>query len=152
MRSHAAFGASGHDEADSLRLLRRKMAPEQQAQRKRGVATRKVVDETISLRLRQHGNDAFGVEAPRANRGFDTADVVRRGRGDAMDEGAACHGNLIADAWVAGRFTRNKADRNSASAVRRAVRAWRRGCRPSFQLIGATWRAARPRAPADRRR
>jgi hypothetical protein len=92
----------GHDEADSLRLLRRKMAPEQQAQRKRGVATRKVVDETISLRLRQHGNDAFGVDAPRANRSFDTADVVWRGRGDAMDEGAACHGNLIADAWVRG--------------------------------------------------
>jgi hypothetical protein len=80
------------------------MAPEQQAQRKRGVATREVVDETISLRFRQHGNDTFGVDAPRANRSFDTADVVWCGRRDAMDEGAACHGNLIADAWVLSRI------------------------------------------------
>ena len=32
-----------------------------------------------------------------------------------MDEGAACHETLLLDAWVAG-FTRNKADRNNASA------------------------------------
>src|SRR6516164_2938429 len=94
MRSHRAFGASGHDEADSRCLLGRKMALKQQAQRKRRMSARKVVDQAVAFGLCEHRNDTFGIDALRSNCRLDAAHVVGRGGGNAMDDGAASHGRL----------------------------------------------------------
>ena len=95
MGSHGAFSASRHDEADSRRLLGRKMPLKQQAQRKRRVTARKVVDQAVAFGLGEHRNDPFGIDALRSNGRLDAGHVVGRGGRDAMDDGAAGHGRLI---------------------------------------------------------
>jgi len=95
MGSHGAFGASRHDEADSRRLVGRKMPLKQQAQRKRRVTAGKVVDQAVAFGLGEHRNDPFGIDALRSNGRLNAAHVVGRGGRDAMDDGAAGHGRLI---------------------------------------------------------
>ncbi len=87
MRRHAAFGAARHHEADLRDLLIRQEALEKQLQRQRGVAAAEVVDETVALGFREHGEHAFRIDPARGDGRLDAGHVVGRVGGDAVDLG-----------------------------------------------------------------
>ena len=79
MGSHGAFGASRHDEADPRSLVGRKVPLKQQAQRKRRMTAREVVDQAVAFGLGEHCNDPLGIDTSRNNSRLNAADVVGRG-------------------------------------------------------------------------